>query len=120
MIASEIKRHLCEVILAVQADSGHPPTELTDETIPLTALPGFDSLSAVDAAVRLSVLMDVEVDSIPLLDESGVRRLCIVEIATELTKRYATRSAGPQDPQVSSAAPTLSDTSISLTTAVTT
>lgn len=88
----EVRGHLCSAIRAVQVDSGHPAPELTDRTFPLAALPGFDSLAAVDAAVRLSALMGVEIDAIPLLNEAGDRQLCIGEIVTALSAKYVKRA----------------------------
>lgn len=99
----EMKKHLCHAIWAVQVDSGQQAPELTDQSLPLSTLPGFDSLAAIDVAVRLSAMIGIEFESIPLFDESGERPLCIAEIAELLVHKQANQVVSRPDSMVARA-----------------
>jgi len=91
MTREDVQRWLCEVIAAIQSDSGRETPPLSDHTVPLRDLAEFDSLACVDAEVRLSELMGVEIESIPFKVVEGGQRQTIGEIADYLVSRYGGR-----------------------------
>ncbi len=57
---SDVRAAVVTTLAEVQQTSGQVMPELTDSTCPLLDLPGFDSLSSVEAIVLLSMKLDVE------------------------------------------------------------
>jgi hypothetical protein len=96
-----IQRHLCDVLRDIQVESGQTVPELGDDTVPNVDLPGFDSLAGVDASVRLSERMGVEVDLIPFKSPKTGKDMSIKEIVAALAgehgskKSRRTRRKGP-------------------------
>jgi acyl carrier protein len=50
----EIEQILRETLKQIQVESGHPHVEISEETCPLDEIPGFDSLTAIEATVELA------------------------------------------------------------------
>src|SRR5688572_3791600 len=69
----EIEEKVRSVLAAIQADSGQLCPVISESTTPLTDLPGFDSLACVDAEVRLSSALGVELDHV-VLSPTGTKR----------------------------------------------
>jgi hypothetical protein len=61
----DIRSHLCAVIADIQVEAGWVPPALSDQVKPMSDLAGFDSLCGVDAEVRLSERLGVEIKQIP-------------------------------------------------------
>ena len=95
MSKDDICRQVCAVLSAIQTDSGLENPALTDDTKPLTDLPGFDSLAAVDAEVRLSDALGVELDHIPFKSALDGKEQTIGEIVAQLTEKYGGAPPAP-------------------------
>jgi acyl carrier protein len=93
----EIKRHFCAVLSEVQTDSGKDAPSLNDDTVPLTDLPDLDSLSRVDATVRLSERIGIEIKEIPFEDPKTGKEYSIQEIVALLEKAYGKNATGESD-----------------------
>ena len=89
MSKDDIRQHVCAVLCAIQTDSGLENPSLTDDTKPLTDLPGFDSLATVDAEVRLSEALGVELDHVPFKSPVNGEEQTIGEIVAQLADKYA-------------------------------
>ena len=94
MSNEDIRRHVCSVLTAIQADSGMETPSLTDDTSPLIDLPGFDSLATVDAEARLSEAMGVELDRVQFWSPTTGKEQTIGEIVAQLAKRYGEAGSG--------------------------
>lgn len=81
---SRVRAHLCQVLSDIQLEAGEECPELHDGTIPLDHLPGFDSLAGLDAEVRMSEALGIEIQSIPFRKDG--KGLSLGEICTELHK----------------------------------
>jgi acyl carrier protein len=88
MSRDDIRRHVCVVLSAIQTDSGMESPSLTDDTKPLGDLPGFDSLATVDAEVRLSEVLGVELDHLPFKSPVTGKEQTIGEIVAQLADKY--------------------------------
>ncbi len=89
MTRDEIRKRLLDILTRVQRDSDAPCPPLTDDTVPLRDLPGFDSLSCTDAEDRLSTELGVDVDSIPFKSSKRGHEQTIKEIVDFLCREYA-------------------------------
>jgi acyl carrier protein len=96
--SDDIRRHICAVLSAIQTDSGLETPSLTDETKPLGDLLGFDSLATVDAEVRLSEALGVELDHVPFKSPVTGKEQTIGEIVAQLADKYgrATSASSPE------------------------
>ncbi len=102
MTPEQIREHLCAVLRAIQADSGHDSPRLSDQTVPLADLKDFDSLACVDAEVRLTERLGVEVEKVPFKSPETGREQSIAQIVAHLTTTYgaAARAKGsPSGPE---------------------
>lgn len=85
MEKEEIKRVLVEVLTEVQKNSGHPTVEIDDDTGPIGDLPGFDSLTGIEATVELGRRLGREINLENIfVNEKGNRALRVSEIAAQL------------------------------------
>ena len=101
MSTDDIRRHVCAVLSAIQTDSGLENPSLTDDTKPLSDLPGFDSLATVDAEVRLSEALGVELDHLPFRSPVTGKGQTIQEIVAHLAEKYGrgtSASGGEKQP----------------------
>lgn len=57
---SEVRAAVVATLAEVQDASGQTIPDLTDSTCPLVELPGFDSLSSIEAIVLLGTKLEVE------------------------------------------------------------
>lgn len=89
----EIRRHVCDVLSAIQIDSGLENPTLSDDTKPLCDIPGFDSLATVDAEVRLSEALGVELDHLPFISPITGKEQSIGEIVAHLAEKYERRTS---------------------------
>jgi hypothetical protein len=87
MDRQQIQEFLIEVLTQLQTESGHEPVAISGGTCPINGIPGFDSLTALEATVevgrRLGRAMPLE--NIFVNDE-GNSSLCIQEITERLHK----------------------------------
>ncbi len=90
MTPDEIRKRFFDILTRVQRDSDAPCPALSDDTVPLRDLPGFDSLSCTDAEDRLSTELGVDVDSIPFKSSKRGNEQTIKEIVDFLCRKYAT------------------------------
>lgn len=90
----DIRRHVCAVLTAIQTDSGLESPSLTDDTKPFD-LPGFDSLATVDAEVRLSEALGVELDHLPFVSPVTGKQQTIGEIVSHLSNKYGSETQQP-------------------------
>ena len=88
MDRDEIRQQFLKVLNAVQTDSGHDKVDLSDQTVPTKDLVGFDSLACVDAEVRLSEALGVDVEGVPFKSAKSGQGHSVDEIVTHLYKRY--------------------------------
>ena len=71
----------------VQAASNFACPEITDTLVPLRDLQGFDSLSAVDAEVRLSQELGFEIVELPFKSKADGHELSVSEIISLVKDR---------------------------------
>jgi len=88
MTRDDIRRDVCAVLSAIQTDSGLEIPVLSDDTKPLCDIPGFDSLATVDAEVRLSEVLGVELDRLPFISPLTGKEQSIGEIVAYLAEKY--------------------------------
>jgi acyl carrier protein len=69
MEKDEIKRVLIRCIKEIQELNGLPPADMNDDTRPVGALKGFDSLIMVELAVGLSSLIELDLNDEIFYDE---------------------------------------------------
>src|SRR5437867_13179310 len=98
MTGEEMKEHLFAVLQAIQADSGHQPPPLSDQTVPLAELKDFDSLACVDVEVRLTDRLGVEIEKIPFKSPETGREQNIAQIVAHLTAAYGAQVRGKVPP----------------------
>jgi Phosphopantetheine attachment site len=75
---------LLEVLLQLQVDGGHPLVDMDEDTCPLDDLPGFDSLTAIEAAVELGRHLERDIPVENIFSSKDKRVLCILEISERL------------------------------------
>jgi len=54
MDKQQIQQVLIEVLTEIQTNSGQPAIEIDEDTCPISDLPGFDSLTGIEATVELT------------------------------------------------------------------
>jgi hypothetical protein len=81
---SWVKQQLVEVLTGIQRDSGREAVGISDGTVPLDHLPGFDSLSGVETEVLLSERLGIELRNVPFTEPRTGRCRTVVEIADAL------------------------------------
>ena len=54
MDKQQIQDVLIGVLMQLQIDGGHPLVDINEDTCPLDDIPGFDSLTAIEATVELA------------------------------------------------------------------
>lgn len=91
MTVQDIRALVCEVLAQVQKDNGAEPTQVTDEMVPLKDFAGIDSLSCLDATVRLSERLGIELDDSLFHDKRTNRDRSLSEVCEELRRRTAAR-----------------------------
>ena len=86
MSRDEIFTKLKEAIYRVQEKSGEGVISIGKKTCPISDLPGFDSLRAVEATVELSDLLGKEIggDVNLFVSEDGSRALKLYEIVNKI------------------------------------
>jgi acyl carrier protein len=93
MSRDDIRGHVYAVLSAIQTDSGLERPSLTDDTKPLGGLPDFDSLATVDAEVRLSEALGVELDHVPFVSPVTLQAQTIGEIVAHLADKLSRTSS---------------------------
>jgi acyl carrier protein len=82
MTPQDLVQHVCEVLAEVQGLSGYPAPTLTLDSKPIGDLPGFDSLSSIEATVLLEQKLGRELDSESVfISEDGRHALNVNQIA---------------------------------------
>jgi acyl carrier protein len=77
-----IVQQVIQVLQEVQSRSGHEPVEIGEDICPLKDLPGFDSLTSVEATVELARRLENHIpDENIFVSDDGRRRLPVREIA---------------------------------------
>lgn len=77
----EIEQLIIEVLTEIQTMSGHPPPSIDSQTRPVGGLPGFDSMTAIEATVEIESRLDQELpDANPFVNEGKRRALRIHEV----------------------------------------
>jgi len=87
MDADTIRNAFKVALQEVQSASNFACPEITDSLIPLRDLQGFDSLSAVDAEVRLSQRLGFEIVDLPFKSQQDGHELSISEIISLVQDR---------------------------------
>jgi acyl carrier protein len=83
----QIQRVLIEVLNQIQTDGGHPLVDMNEDTCPLDEIPGFDSLTAIEATIELASRLGHEIPRENIfVNNEGKRILCIREISEQLHK----------------------------------
>ena len=84
-----LTKALIDSIAETQQRSGRELQVVTKDTIPLTDLANFDSLSGVEVEVLLSNRLGFEIEEIPFREgRHGSRELPVSEIVDALIKKY--------------------------------
>jgi len=89
---TDLRHQLKEVLAEIQDECARDSSGLCDETLPLEDLPGFDSLSCVDAEARLSERLGTEID-IPFKDPTSGKPLSVLQITELMVTPKTTRKA---------------------------
>ena len=86
-----VERVIIEVLVDIQASSGRANAPIDGETKPIGDLPGFDSLSGLEATVELAARLGCAIpDDVNLfVHERGTRALRVREIAQRLHELMA-------------------------------
>lgn len=86
MDKDEVMGHVIRAVAQVQETSGRRATQITASTRPLRDLPGFDSLSGIEATIYISELLGHEFsdDYNPFVSQDGRRALTIQEVTEEI------------------------------------
>ena len=86
---------LFDSIAETQKQSGREVQTMTEDTIPLLDLIGFDSHNGVEVELHLSVRLGVEVEKLSFrAGKRGSRELKIGEIVTALVNKYGKQFSG--------------------------
>jgi acyl carrier protein len=75
-----IRKTLVETISDIQREAKRKVPPLTDDTVPFDDVPGFDSVSGVEAAVLFSERMEVEIDEIKFVSSNTGKRMPVRDI----------------------------------------
>ena len=94
MTKEELSKHICDVLTSIQKDSGQPVPALSDKTIPLAELIEFDSLACVDAEVRLSERLGVDIEKLPFKSVKTGQEQSIREIVDYVSETYGAKLRG--------------------------
>jgi hypothetical protein len=78
---------LMGVLLQLQVDGGHPLVDMNEDTCPLNDIPGFDSLTAIEATVELGGRLERDLPVENIFNSENKRVLCIREISERLYER---------------------------------
>jgi catalase (peroxidase I) len=89
---AEVRGHLIAVLTEIQEECARDALGLSDQTVPLEDLAGFDSLSCVDAEARLSERLGSEID-IPFKDPQSGEPLSVRQMAESLVNSKRPREA---------------------------
>jgi acyl carrier protein len=90
MDKKDILKALIAAIEAVQEESGEEPVEITLDTIPMSDLPGFESLRSFEAISVFEEKLNLELPENPFLDAHG--SMSIRELAEVVYTRIDTRN----------------------------
>jgi len=95
MESEAVERVIIEVLVEIQTASGRPNPPIDREAKPIGDVPGFDSLSGLEATVELGARLDCAIpDDVNLfVHERGTRALRVSEIAQRLHRLMAVRVA---------------------------
>ena len=83
-----VQEQLIGALTQVQQDASREVPLLTDESVPLRDLAGFDSLSGVETAVLLSERVGFDIDDLPFATAGGERPLTVREIVEAVVRRH--------------------------------
>jgi hypothetical protein len=80
---------LLDAIADTQRRSGREVQPITEDTIPLLDLVGFDSHNGVEVEVLLSIRLGIEIEKVPFLSgKRGSKELKVREIVSALATKY--------------------------------
>lgn len=80
---------LLDSIAETQKRSGHLIQPMSEETIPLLNLDGFDSHNGVEVEVLLSIKLGIEIEKVPFrAGKRGSKELKVKEIVSALANKY--------------------------------
>ena len=80
---------LFDSIAETQKQSGREVQPMTEDTIPLLDLIGFDSHNGVEVEIFLSMRLGIEIEKLPFrVGKRGSKELKIREIVTALISKY--------------------------------
>lgn len=83
---------LLDSIADTQKNSGREVQPMTEETVPLLDLDGFDSLNGVEVEVLLSIKVGIEIEKVPFrVGKKGSKELKVKEIVSALARKYGHR-----------------------------
>jgi acyl carrier protein len=86
-----VRDHLLEALAEVQQQSCRDVPTMSAATVPLTDIPGFDSLCGVEAVVLLEERLGIEIEELPFTDPLDYRQLGVEEIVDFILSRYGER-----------------------------
>lgn len=85
MKQAEAVRAVTDVLTEIQRISGRETVEISSSSCPIGDLPGFDSLSGVEATVELSSRLGIDLAGVnAFANEKGTRALRVSEIAENI------------------------------------
>jgi len=81
---------LLDSIAETQKRSGRLVQPMSEETIPLLDLDGFDSHNGVEVEVLLSIRLGIEIEKVPFCaGKRGSKELKVKEIVSALASKYS-------------------------------
>jgi hypothetical protein len=84
MDRQQVQDLLIGVLMQIQVDGGHPLVDMTEDTCPLVDIPGFDSLTAIEATVELGGRLERDIPAENIFNSEDNRLLCLREITERL------------------------------------
>lgn len=94
VVRDQVRQHFFETLAEIQRNAGREVPTITDETVPFDHLPGFDSVSGVEAEVTLSGRLGVEIDKIAFVLPRTGKHATVREIVDTIAEKYGARLSG--------------------------
>jgi len=92
MTRNDAMKKVAEALRMIQEMSGRPLDEITEDTVPIGGLAGFDSLNGVEVAVIVGAVTEKGLVNV-CVSEDGRRALSVGEI-TDAVLRLASNRNG--------------------------
>lgn len=86
-LRNRIRSCLVETLSHIQREAKREVPQITEDTIPFDHLPGFDSVSGVEAAILFSERVGVEIDEISFVSAKTGRRMPLRDVVDSIVQK---------------------------------